>query len=161
MTNSLPSLREARHIVGLALPLSLVQLAQEAISPTDIVMLGWLGGEALAGGALGFFAFNLLRTMGFGLIVGTSNLVAADQREGVASAHLLAALIVASGAAMLAAGCFVLGGGMLGQLGPLPRIISFWSHPAFSRSSGSTPIAGSWSAAERPIRCWSSRWPPS
>ncbi|UXN72027.1 MATE family efflux transporter [Devosia neptuniae] len=140
MTNSLPSLREARHIVGLALPLSLVQLAQVAISTTDIVMLGWLGGEALAGGALGFFAFNLLRTMGFGLIVGTSNLVAADQRESVASAHLLAALIVASGAAMLAAGCFVLGGGMLGQLGQDPAVAAIAAHYLILVAPGIFPL---------------------
>ncbi|MFK4811600.1 MATE family efflux transporter [Devosia sp. ZW T5_3] len=140
MTNSLPSLREARHIVGLALPLSLVQLAQVAISTTDIVMLGWLGGEALAGGALGFFAFNLLRTMGFGLIVGISNLVAADQREGVASAHLLAALIVASGTAMLAAGCFVLGGGMLGQLGQDPAVAAIAAHYLVLVAPGIFPL---------------------
>ena len=45
-------LREARAIMHLAVPLALAQLAYMAIMTTDVVMMGWLGPDALAAGAL-------------------------------------------------------------------------------------------------------------
>ncbi|MFM9858959.1 MATE family efflux transporter [Pseudoxanthobacter sp. M-2] len=44
---------EARATLMLALPLAATQLAQIAINTTDVVMVGWLGAEALAAVALG------------------------------------------------------------------------------------------------------------
>ncbi len=117
MSAALPSVAEARRIVGLAVPLSMVQLAQVAMSTTDMVMLGWFGEEALAAGALGFLAFNLLRTMGFGLVVGTSNLVATDAGAEVRGAHFVAALLVATASAAIAVAVMTLGSGALAMLG--------------------------------------------
>ena len=43
---------EADAMVRLSFPLALTQLALVAIVTTDVVMMGWLGAEALAAGAL-------------------------------------------------------------------------------------------------------------
>jgi len=72
---------DARHILELAVPLALTQLAQVAISTISIVVLGLLGSAELAAGGLAIGLFNLLRTMGVGLAVGTANLVAEEARS--------------------------------------------------------------------------------
>jgi MATE family multidrug resistance protein len=72
---------DARHILELAVPLALTQLAQVAISTTSIIVLGLLGSAELAAGGLAIGLFNLLRTMGVGLAVGTANLVAKEARS--------------------------------------------------------------------------------
>ena len=122
MSDSTPTLHEARRIAELALPLSLIQLAQVAISTTDMVMLGWFGGTAIAVGALGYTLFNLLRTMGFGMIIGTSNLVAQDRGECVGGEHLASALIMASIAAVAAAIALALAGPTLEWFGQDPDV---------------------------------------
>jgi MATE family multidrug resistance protein len=61
---------DARHILELAVPLAL----------TSIIVLGLLGSAELAAGGLAIGLFNLLRTMGVGLAVGTANLVAEEAR---------------------------------------------------------------------------------
>ncbi|MCK3780330.1 MATE family efflux transporter [Ensifer sesbaniae] len=108
---------EAYRIVELATPLALVQLAQVAISTTDMLMLGWVGGEALAAAALALAVFNLLRTIGFGLIVGTSNLVAEGTGDGIPMQHLLGALTIAAGAGLIAMVLMMAGCGGLRWLG--------------------------------------------
>jgi MATE family multidrug resistance protein len=81
--SGLPAIvRDFRHILELAVPLALTQLAQVAISTTSIVILGLLGPAQLAAGGLAIGLFNLLRTMGVGLAVGTANLVAEELRGG-------------------------------------------------------------------------------
>lgn len=122
MSDSTPTLHEARRIAELALPLSFIQLAQVAISTTDMVMLGWSGGAAIAVGALGYTLFNLLRTMGFGMLIGASNLVAQDRGEDVGREHLAAALIMASIAAVAAAVMLALAGSTLEWFGQDPDI---------------------------------------
>jgi MATE family multidrug resistance protein len=42
--------REAWAMLSLGLPLALTQLAQIAMTTTDVVMLGWLSPRALAAG---------------------------------------------------------------------------------------------------------------
>lgn len=62
---------EARATLALAWPLILTNLAQTAMTATDVVLLGWLGADALAAGALGsnlYFA-----TMIFGLGITTAS----------------------------------------------------------------------------------------
>jgi multidrug resistance protein, MATE family len=120
VSNTRPTLSEARRIATLAAPLAAVQLAQVAISTTDLILLGWAGGTALAVGALGFTVFNLLRTMGFGLVIGTSNLVAESGGDATPAAHLAGALIIATGAALIAAAIMLMGGGSLAWLGQDP-----------------------------------------
>lgn len=117
MPRNRPTVSEAHRIVQLATPLALIQLAQIAISTTDLLMLGWVGAEALAAAALGLAVFNLLRTIGFGLIVGTSNLVAEASGEEVALSHLLGALSIAGVAGLISAALMMIGGSGLRWLG--------------------------------------------
>ncbi|MEK6346292.1 MAG: MATE family efflux transporter [Burkholderia sp.] len=67
---------DTRRIGALAGPLILAQLAQVALTTTDIVMMGQLGPREIAAGGLALTLFNQLRTMGTGLVTGTGNLVA-------------------------------------------------------------------------------------
>lgn len=73
----LPNRADHRALLSLSAPLAATQLAQVALSTTDIVMMGALGTAALAGGGLALVLFNQVRTMGVGLLTGTANLVAA------------------------------------------------------------------------------------
>ena len=63
-----PWYREARAIVHLAAPLALVQLAYMAIITTDVVMMGWLGPEALAAGTLAGHFYWLVMVFSMGLL---------------------------------------------------------------------------------------------
>lgn len=64
--------QEIRALLGLAVPLALAELSFVAISTTDIVMMGWLGADALAAGSLGghfyatfyFFAVGVVSAAG-------------------------------------------------------------------------------------------------
>ncbi|TKC89716.1 MATE family efflux transporter [Trinickia terrae] len=67
---------DAARIGALAGPLILTQLAQVALTTTDIVMMGMLGPREIAAGGLALTLFNQLRTMGTGLVTGTGNLIA-------------------------------------------------------------------------------------
>jgi MATE family multidrug resistance protein len=49
--------KEWRATLALAWPLVLTNLAQTAMGTTDVIMLGWLGPEALAAAALGFILY--------------------------------------------------------------------------------------------------------
>src|SRR3712207_8825818 len=69
---------EARATLALSWPLILTNLAQSAPTTTDVVMLGWLGSQALAAGALGtnlYFAFLIF---GIGLVTAVSPMVAKE-----------------------------------------------------------------------------------
>ena len=67
-----PWLRESRAIVRLAAPLALIQLAHMAIITTDVVMMGWLGPEALAAGALASHFYWLFLLFSMGLLTGAT-----------------------------------------------------------------------------------------
>ena len=67
-----PWYREARAIVHLAAPLALVQLAYMAIITTDVVMMGWLGPEALAAGTLAGHFYWLVVVFSMGLLTGAT-----------------------------------------------------------------------------------------
>jgi MATE family, multidrug efflux pump len=69
---------EARATLSLAWPLVLTNVAQVALGFTDVIMMGWLGPEALAAGALATnlnFAFLIL---GIGLVTATAPLIAIE-----------------------------------------------------------------------------------
>lgn len=66
-----------RELTRLAGPIALTQLAQVALTTTDLVMMGPLGVAALAAGGLSITLFNQLRTMGVGLLTSVGNLVSA------------------------------------------------------------------------------------
>jgi MATE family multidrug resistance protein len=69
---------ELRATISLAWPLILTNLFQIALPTTDVIMMGWLGPQTLAAGALGAnlnFAFLIF---GIGLVTATSPLIAIE-----------------------------------------------------------------------------------
>ena len=73
-----PGLAELRATLALGWPLVLTNVAQNALMTSDVILMGWLGSEALAAGALGtnlYFAFLIF---GIGLVSATSPLIAEE-----------------------------------------------------------------------------------
>ena len=69
---------ELRATLALGWPLILTNLAQNALMTSDVILMGWLGSDALAAGALGtnlYFAFLIF---GIGLVSATSPLIAEE-----------------------------------------------------------------------------------
>ncbi len=69
---------EVRATLALSWPMVLTNLVQTAMTATDVVMLGWLGPNALAAGALGtnlYFAFLIF---GIGLVSAVAPLIARE-----------------------------------------------------------------------------------
>lgn len=69
---------ELRATLALSWPLVLTNLAQNALMTSDVILMGWLGSDALAAGALGtnlYFAFLIF---GIGLVNATSPLIAEE-----------------------------------------------------------------------------------
>lgn len=71
-----PWVEEAWELLKLALPLVLTQLAQMAILTTDVIMLGRLSKEALAGAALGNTVFYFAWLFGLGPTAAISPMIA-------------------------------------------------------------------------------------
>ncbi|MEV6102505.1 MATE family efflux transporter [Nocardia sp. NPDC051981] len=67
---------DGRALTSLATPIALTQLAQVAVSTTNIALMGTLGVREVAAGGLALVLFNQIRTMCVGLITGTGNQVA-------------------------------------------------------------------------------------
>lgn len=67
---------ETRALLALAGPLVLAQLGQIAIQTTDVVMIGWLGPEALAAASLGTVAVFVLLLFGIGTVSATAPMLA-------------------------------------------------------------------------------------
>ncbi|GAD84019.1 MATE family efflux transporter [Nocardia asteroides NBRC 15531] len=63
-------------LAKLATPIALTQLAQIAVSTTNLVLMGTLGIREVAAGGLALVLFNQIRTMCVGLITGTGNQIA-------------------------------------------------------------------------------------
>ena len=94
--------QEIRACLNLALPLAAAQLAQQATSFVDTVMMGLLGSETIAAGGLGGISFGTLLLVFSGIISATSPLVAEafgrgerERIEQVAQQGLWLSLIVA------------------------------------------------------------------
>ncbi len=69
---------ELRATITLGWPLVLTNVAQNALLTSDVILMGWLGSDALAAGALGtnlYFAFLIF---GIGLMSATSPLIAEE-----------------------------------------------------------------------------------
>jgi multidrug resistance protein, MATE family len=73
-----------RPLVVLAAPLAGIQLAQVALTTTDLVMMGALGVKAIAAGGLAIILYNQLRTMCVGVVTTVGNLVAGAVGRGEA-----------------------------------------------------------------------------
>lgn len=70
---------EAGALLTLATPLILSNLAQAAIHSTDLVLLGRLGPDALAAGALAINLYNVFMYFGLGLVMAASPLIAGER----------------------------------------------------------------------------------
>lgn len=62
--------------LSIAIPLVLTNLGNIAMNTTDVVMIGWLGTQALAAGILGFTVFALFLLIGFGVTAAVPPLAA-------------------------------------------------------------------------------------
>lgn len=76
LTRPTPWRDEARALLKLALPLVVTQLAQMAILTTDVIMLGRLSKEALAGAAIGNTVFYFAWLLGLGPTAAISPMMA-------------------------------------------------------------------------------------
>jgi MATE family multidrug resistance protein len=69
---------EARAMLSLAWPMILTNLGQTAMNATDVMMMGRLGPQALAAGALGSNLYFMPLIFGLGLILATSPMIATE-----------------------------------------------------------------------------------
>ena len=69
-------LSDARAVVHLALPLALSHLSYMAILLTDVVMMGWIGTDAIAAGSLARDFFWVLGALSMGLLTGATPIMA-------------------------------------------------------------------------------------
>ncbi|WP_327110138.1 MATE family efflux transporter [Nocardia sp. NBC_01730] len=67
---------DGRQLTALATPIALTQLAQIAVSTTNIALMGTLGVRQVAAGGLAIVLFNQIRTMCVGLITASGNQIA-------------------------------------------------------------------------------------
>src|ERR1700733_2068505 len=70
--------RELRAIVALSWPLALANLTQVAMGTTDVMMMGRLGADTLAAGALGANLYFMAFIFGAGLLNATAPIIARD-----------------------------------------------------------------------------------
>ncbi len=71
-----PWARESSALLRLALPIILTGLADMAINATDIVMMGWLGPQALAAGILGGHFYAFLHFFALGVLGAVAPMIA-------------------------------------------------------------------------------------
>ncbi|GAA5089414.1 MATE family efflux transporter [Nocardia iowensis] len=67
---------DSRRLTALATPIAMTQLAQIAVSTTNVVLMGTLGVQQVAAGGLAIALFNQIRTMCVGLITASGNQIA-------------------------------------------------------------------------------------
>lgn len=99
---------ELRNLLIIAGPLVLAQVAQNGMSFVDTIMVGRLGGRALAGMALGAVLFNMTYLLNMALVMSVSPLAAQavgagdKSRAAVVARHgLMVALVLAVPAVLL------------------------------------------------------------
>ena len=71
-------LAELKATLALSWLLVLTNVAQNALMTSDVILMGWLGADALAAGALGTNLYFALMIFGIGLVSATSPLVAEE-----------------------------------------------------------------------------------
>ena len=70
--------QEAGSLARLSVPIILTNVGQVAIQTTDVVMIGWLGPEALAASVLGINVMFVLLLFGIGVVAATAPMIAQD-----------------------------------------------------------------------------------
>ena len=84
--------REFAATLALSWPLVLANLAVNAMTATDFMMLGWLSPRALAAGALGFNLYQPAFLLGIGIVAALSPIAAAKLGAGGDAASLRRAI---------------------------------------------------------------------
>lgn len=74
-----PARREAGALLALALPMIAGNIAWAGIAATDLLLLGRLGADAVASGALAINLFNALLIFGMGLVTAAAPLIATER----------------------------------------------------------------------------------
>jgi len=69
---------EARAMLALAWPMVLTNLGQTAMTTTDVMMMGWLGADVLAAGALGPSLYFAPQIFGLGLVTAASPMISSE-----------------------------------------------------------------------------------
>ena len=69
-------LKESRAVLHLSVPLALTQIAHMAISTTDVVMMGWIGADALAAGTLTSHFYWFFVAFAMGMLTGATPVMA-------------------------------------------------------------------------------------
>ncbi|MFC4125709.1 MATE family efflux transporter [Nocardia rhizosphaerae] len=117
---------DSSALARLATPIALTQLAQIAVSTTNLVLMGTLGVAHVAAGGLALVLFNQIRTMCVGLITGTGNQIAGavsaagkrgDSADDEVRAVVRAAFVIATIAGLLGGAILVGLGWVLPWLG--------------------------------------------
>jgi len=70
---------ETRALLTLALPMIAGNIAWSAIAATDLLLLGWLGTDAVAAGALAINLFAAMLIFGMGLVTAAAPLIAEER----------------------------------------------------------------------------------
>jgi MATE family multidrug resistance protein len=70
--------REGRALFALSVPIVLTNIGQVAIQTTDVLLIGWLGAEALAASVLGINAMFVLLLFAIGVVIATAPMIAQD-----------------------------------------------------------------------------------
>jgi MATE family multidrug resistance protein len=73
-----PWLAEAAAMLALSWPMVLTNVAQTAMTATDVIMMGHLGPDALAAGALGTNLYNAVLIFGIGVMGAVSPMIAIE-----------------------------------------------------------------------------------
>jgi MATE family multidrug resistance protein len=70
--------KEASALLALSVPIVLTNVGQVAIQTTDVVMIGWLGTDALAASVLGVNVMFVLLLFAIGVVTATAPMIAQD-----------------------------------------------------------------------------------
>jgi MATE family multidrug resistance protein len=70
--------REAGALARLSVPIILTNVGQVGIQTTDVVLIGWLGPDALAASVLGINVMFVLLLFGIGVVAATAPMIAQD-----------------------------------------------------------------------------------
>ncbi len=81
-------LPELRSLIALSWPLALTNLAQIAMGTTDVMMMGTLGSDTLAAGALGVNLYFMALVFGIGLLNAVAPMIARDLGRATAPHHV-------------------------------------------------------------------------
>ena len=80
--NPRTGVRDYRPLIAVSAPIAGIQLAQVALTTTDLTMMGLMSVEAIAAGGLAIPLYNQLRTLCVGMVTAVGNLVASSAARG-------------------------------------------------------------------------------